>query len=161
MNSGNIIHSSQYRFYCYKRLLREYIQVFIFFSKGRLDVSSIKDEIGDIKLIPTEPEYISFSYSGSADKLRVCVKFITQDSKGEEMPFVINNKKAIEMKRCNESFQIPQKKSICYFKLSIMDEVTGQQIKEETVYLQKVQESRAPAENSYLGRMLNCVTGIL
>ena len=53
----------------------------------------------------------------------------------------MNNMKASEMGKCGENFQISDKKSICYLKLSIMDGVTRQQILERTVFLQNVQVS--------------------
>ena len=54
----------------------------------------------------------------------------------------MNNMKASEMGKCGENFQISDKKSICYLKLSIMDGVARQQILERTVFLQNVQVSQ-------------------
>lgn len=162
----NFTHGVEHRLYNFKRLVEEHIQVFSYYCEGNLDISSIP-EILDLNLEPAEPEYTSFIYDGSADELRVDIKFITQDSKGREISFAINNIKACEMKGCGRSFIIPKKRSTCYFKLFIMDEVTGRQIKEDTVFLQEVLESRAAVEmadhsaaspSSYLGRMLNWVT---
>lgn len=88
------------------------------------------------------------------------------------MCFSINNIKASEMRGCGRSFKIHQQRSTCYFKLFIFDEETGQEIKEDTVYLQDVQESRVAVEmadqstvprpreeNSIFDRMFNWVTG--
>lgn len=171
MNNRNFINGIEHRLYNFRRLVGENIQVFNYHSIGNLDVSSIP-EIADLNLEPADPEYISFLYGGSAEKLRVHVKVITRDSKGEEMSFSINNIKASEMRGCGRSFKIPQQRSTCYLKLFIIDEETGQEIKEDTVYLQDVQESRVAVEmadqstvprpreeNSIFDRMLNWVTG--
>lgn len=166
MSAGNLTDDVQHRLSCFRRSVGDYIQVFIFHSIGPFNPSSIT-EINDLRLLPTDPEYISFHYGGSADKLCVYVKFTTQDLRGEEVTFVINNMKASEMGRCPESFQIHHKNSTCYFKLSLIDEATGKQILERMVSLQDVQESRVAVqmedphpqeEATYLGRLLNWVT---